>query len=112
MASGYVVAALLETAGLIGLVIAAIRMRAERQARAAELRGFLRSGQSSSSHLGVAEPRRTALSGSGLSAIPVVPSRGQARPQRDSAARSALGRAIIRTAQRASPDLAAPISAG
>jgi hypothetical protein len=112
MASGYVVAAFLETAGLIGLVIAAVRMRAERQAKAADLRGFLRSGQSSSSNLGVAEPRRTALFGSRLSAIPVVPSRGHTRPQRDSAARSALGRAIIHTAHRASPDLTAPISAG
>ena len=112
MASGYVVAAFLETAGLIGLVIAAIRMRAERRAKAEELRGFLRSGQRSSSNIGVVEPRWTAMFGPRLSAIPVVPSRGQARPQRDSAARSALGRAIIRTTHRASPDLAAPISAG
>jgi hypothetical protein len=112
MASGYVVAAFLELAGLVGLVVAAVRMRTERQEKAAELRGFLRSGQSASSSLGTAEPRRAALFGSRLSAIPVVPSRGFAGPQRDSAARSALGRAIIRTAHRTSSDLTAPLSAG
>jgi hypothetical protein len=112
MASGYVVAAFLEAAGLIGLVCAAFTMRAERRAKAAELRGFLRSGQISSASLGVAEPRRAVLFGSRLSAISVVPGRDRAKPQPDSAARSALGRAILRTAQANGPDLTDPISAG
>ena len=47
MGPGYVVAAVLETSGLIGLVVGGFVLRAERQARVADLRDFLRSGQSS-----------------------------------------------------------------
>ncbi|WP_457105755.1 hypothetical protein [Methylobacterium sp. P5_C11] len=84
------VAAFLELVGLVGLVIAVLRMRTERQARSAELRSFLRSGQMPAtgavgSHTDVA---------SRVIAIPFDPARGSAEPARPSAARAALGRAI------------------
>ncbi|MDR7037623.1 hypothetical protein J2X36_002370 [Methylobacterium sp. BE186] len=44
MAPGYVIATALETAGLITLAFGLLLLRAERSAKAAELKGFLRSG--------------------------------------------------------------------
>ena len=44
MAFGYVLALVLEAAGLAGLVFGLIRLRAEKRARAAELRGLLLTG--------------------------------------------------------------------
>jgi hypothetical protein len=44
MAIGYGIALLLETAGLAGLVLGLMRLRTERRARAAELRGLLLTG--------------------------------------------------------------------
>ncbi len=44
MAFGYVLALALEAAGLVGLVLGFIRLRAEKRARAAELRGLLLTG--------------------------------------------------------------------
>ncbi len=44
MALGYVLALVLEAAGLAGLVLGLIRLRTERRARAAELRGLLLTG--------------------------------------------------------------------
>ncbi|MER2265924.1 hypothetical protein [Methylobacterium oxalidis] len=45
MAAGYVIAIALEAAGLVALVLGLLMVRAEKQAKAAELKGFLRSGQ-------------------------------------------------------------------
>jgi hypothetical protein len=112
MASGYVVAALLEAAGLIGLVIATLTMRAERRAKAAELRGFLRSGQASTTGVTVPEARRHATPGTRFVLLAVPPRSGTAMPHQASAARSALGRAIVGGARRIQPDLTASISAG
>lgn len=44
MALGYVLALVLEAAGLVGLVLGLARLRTERRARAAELRGLLLTG--------------------------------------------------------------------
>lgn len=44
MAFGYVLALALEAAGLVGLVLGLVRLRAESRARAAELRGLLLTG--------------------------------------------------------------------
>jgi hypothetical protein len=44
MALGYVIALALEATGLLGLVVGALRLRTERRARAAELRGLLLTG--------------------------------------------------------------------
>lgn len=110
MASGFVIAAILETAGLIGLVLACIRIRAERRAKAAELRNFLRSGQSVSApvEIGSAHHRRTAR----LVTVPYAMGRDRAGPSRDSVARSALRRALVPGSQPFHPDHTLPLSAG
>lgn len=112
MASGYVVAAFLEAAGLIGLVIAVFRMRAEKLAKAAELRGFLRSGQTSLSTLEPAGLRRPTASSARLMAVPFERCSRSAGSTPDSAARSALRRAIVRSGQDLRPAMCAPVSAG
>ncbi|MCJ2088191.1 hypothetical protein MKK88_19710 [Methylobacterium sp. E-005] len=112
MASGYVIAALLEAAGVISLVFALIKIRAERRAKAAELRSFLRSGQSGAATLNVGGAQRRAVSGSRVVTVPYAAGRGRAGPLHDSAARSALRRAIARGGQHVHPGRVLPISAG
>lgn len=112
MALGYVIAALLEVAGLIGLVCALVRIRAEHRVRAAELRGFLRSGQSVSGPLDTGGSRRRTAGDARVVTIPYAQGRDRAGPPRDSAARSALRRAVARGGQRFQPDRTRPISAG
>lgn len=109
MASGYVVAAFLEAAGLVGLVIAVLRIRTERQAKAAELRSFLRSGQIPSATAGT--PRRVDFASHAV-AVPFTPGRGSGLQGRPSAARSALGRAIVRGGPTLPAHLTGAISAG
>ena len=111
MASGYVVAALLETAGLIGLVIAVLKIRSERQLKAADLRSFLRSGDIASS-AAVGGSHRVSRSGRCSDAVPFVPGRCRVGDSRPSTARSALGRAIARGEGSARATVAASISAG
>lgn len=90
MAAGYLIALVLETAGLVGLVFGLVRLRAERRARAAELRGLLLTGNAN------------AAAGSGIrSNVPgqmplrVLVSPGQTTTSPDgSAARAALDRAL------------------
>ncbi|MCJ2133490.1 hypothetical protein MKK69_05320 [Methylobacterium sp. J-026] len=108
MASGYVIAAVLEAAGLIGLAIALVTMRAERRAKAAELRSFLRSGQSASSAFDTAGSYRQTDSGTRVIAIPYTSKRRDGVPAPETAARSALGRAI----QQFRTDIPVPVSAG
>lgn len=112
MASGYVVAALLETAGLIGLMIAALKIRSERQMKAAELRCFLHSGQIASPGAAIGGPQRLSGSGRRNAAIPFAPSRDRVADPRPSTARSALSRAIARGEASVRANVAAPISAG
>ena len=112
MASGYVVAALLEMAGLIGLVIAAFKIRAERQAKAAELRSFLRSGQMSSSGQASSGAHRGAASGRHDIAIPFAPDRSRAAGIRPSNARAALSRAVARGGSTVATERGAIVSAG
>ena len=108
MGPGYVVAAVFETAGLIGLTVAASVMRAERQARVAELRSFLRSGQAALSASGSIVPTRWGWAAPRVIDVPVVTHRRDAGQPLDSAARSALTRAIRKPA----PDTIAAITAG
>lgn len=112
MGPGYVVAALLEGAGLSGLVVAAFVMRTERMARVAELRTVLRTGQSSTAVVKPAVPRRWRMGAPRIVSVPVVMQpRGATRP-RESAARSALGRAFVQAAPLPARGMAASISAG
>jgi hypothetical protein len=95
MAPGYVIALALETAGVLGLLLALFVMRAERRARSAQLRGFLRSGSSGASSA-VAAPRPTA--GGRPPAVrvvdqPIAPGRGAGVA--GSAARTALHRVLL-----------------
>ena len=112
MASGYVVAALLETAGLIGLVIAAFKIRAERQAKAAELRSFLRSGQMPSSVPAASGVHWGAAAGRHDIAVPFAPDRSRAAGTRPSNARSALSRAVVRGGLTVATERVAIVSAG
>lgn len=96
MGPGYVVAALLEVAGLSGIVLASFVMRTERRARVAELRSFLLSGQISVTSPAPVVQNRWFSPASRVVNIPVAPKgRDDGRP-RDSAARSALTRAFAR----------------
>ena len=110
MASGYVIAALLETAGLIGLVIAAVKIRAERQAKAGELRSFLRSGQLPPSIPVLVRSRWTSATGGRTLTLQATSGRTPAAGE--STARSALGRAIVRSGRAVRDDLGGPVSAG
>ncbi|MEL6063829.1 MULTISPECIES: hypothetical protein [unclassified Methylobacterium] len=112
MASGYVIAALLEAAGLIGLALALVKLRAEREAKAAELRSFLRSGQSISTASDTTGSHRRTVFGSRVTTIPYAEETGRAEPACESAARAALRRAIARGGQRFHTEHALPISAG
>ncbi|MCJ2070749.1 hypothetical protein MKK75_18460 [Methylobacterium sp. J-030] len=112
MASGYVIAALLEASGLIGLALALIKIRAEREARAAELRSFLRSGQSASAPFDIGGSRRRIIIGIGGNAIPYAAEAGRSEPTCDSTARSALRRAIVPDNPQFQPARATPVSAG
>ncbi|MCJ2124114.1 hypothetical protein [Methylobacterium sp. J-077] len=112
MGPGYVVAAVFETSGLIGLVVAGFAIRAERQARASGLRDFLRSGQISLSASGLISPSRWRGATPRVVDVPVVAHRRGASHRRDSAARSALGRAIGQSSIRTAPRRMAPINAG
>ncbi|SDM42629.1 hypothetical protein SAMN05216360_10258 [Methylobacterium phyllostachyos] len=112
MASGYVVSAVLEAAGLIGLVIALIKIRAERRAKAAELRSFLRSGQGALASFDGALMRRHADVTARVVVVPFAPERGTARPARDSAARSALKRAVAHGNRSFRSEPTIPLSAG
>lgn len=111
MASGYVIAALLEAAGLIGLVVALITIRVERQAKAAELRRFLRSGQTVAAPRALGGYRRTA-SESRVVTIPYAAGRGRSGSPHDASARSALRRAVARGGRPIEPERALPLSAG
>lgn len=110
MAAGYVVAAFLEAAGLVGLVIAVLKMRTERQARAAELRSFLRSGQIPT--VDTAGMRRLAGSASRATVVPYTSGRGDGATARPSAARAALGRAFTSGGPAPGAGLTGAISAG
>ena len=112
MASGYVIAAFLEAAGLIGLVVALVRIQAERRAKAAELRSFLRSGQSTSSSSIDGGSHHWAVFGPRVVTVPYAVATGRTGPTRKSAARSALRRAIARGGQRFHADANVQISAG
>ena len=112
MASGYVIAALLEASGLIGLALALMRIRAEREAKATELRSFLRSGQSALAPFDIGGSRRRVTIGTRVVAIPYAAEPGRTAPTRDTAARSALRRAIACGGQGLHADTAVPISAG
>ncbi|MCJ2062068.1 hypothetical protein MKK63_05050 [Methylobacterium sp. J-088] len=112
MASGYVVAAILETAGLVGLVLALVRIQAERRAKVAELRSFLRSGQTGSAAGDHGGSHHRAAFGTRVVAVPYAAAPGLTGPTRDTAARSALRRAIARGGQQFHADTAVPISAG
>ncbi|MGU3668722.1 hypothetical protein ACLBX9_31470 [Methylobacterium sp. A49B] len=112
MASGYVVAAFLEAAGLIGLVIAAIKIRAERQAKVAELRSYLRSGQIAPSAANPLGSPRIAGSGGRVVAVPFAPDQTRTLDAQVSAARSALRRAITPGERRVRAHLGAAVSAG
>ncbi len=112
MASGYVVAAFLETAGLIGLVIAAFKMRTERLAKVNELRSFLHSGQTSVSAPDLSGPRRRAGLGQRVIDVPFIPGRHAAQPLQASPARSALERAVVRGSQGLQSVHLSPLSAG
>jgi hypothetical protein len=65
MAIGYGIALVLEAAGLAGLVFGLLRMRTERRARAAELRGLLLTGNAQAASNSAArngqEPRRVVV---------------------------------------------------
>ncbi len=110
MAAGYVVAAFLEAAGLAGLVIAVLKMRTERRARAADLRSFLRSGQIPIVEIG--GTRRPADAAARLIAVPYTTGRGGAPEARPSAARAALGRAFTSGGAAPRAGLIGAISAG
>jgi hypothetical protein len=110
MASGYVVAAFLEAAGLVGLVIAVLKMRTERRAKAVELRSFLRSGLIPAAD--IVGARRLTEGASRAVAVPFTPSRGSGSPAHPSAARSALERAIVRGGPAPRKILTNAISAG
>ncbi|MEE7504273.1 hypothetical protein ACLBXO_19635 [Methylobacterium sp. C33D] len=110
MAAGYVVAAFLEAAGLVGLAIALLRMRTERRARVAELRSFLRSGQIPTFDL--AGTRRPADAAARAIAVPYTATRGDASAAKPSAARAALGRAFMPGGAAPRAGLADAISAG
>lgn len=113
MASGYVIAALLEAAGLIGLALALIRIRAEREEKAAELRSFLRSGQSTLAPPDSGSARRRFTVGTRVIAIPYATNSGPSSgPTGHSAARSALQRAIARNGQRFQATRGVRLSAG
>ena len=112
MALGYVIAALLEAAGLIGLVVALIKIAAERRAKAAELRSFLRSGQSASTPLDLGSGHRRNARGARVVSVPYATGRDRTGPPRDSAARSALRRAVARGGRPFQPDRTRPITAG
>ena len=87
MAPGYVIALALEAAGLVGLVVGFVRLRAERQARSAGLRGLLLTGNAAIVATGPRAvspaPRRIVMSS--------VPAE---REQDAFAARAALHRAL------------------
>ncbi len=94
MAPGYVIAAICETAGLLALVVALVILRAERRAKSSELRSFLRSGQHAlamSGHTALNRRRGAAIRGRNL---PIAPAKPKDPATRDSAARSALDRAV------------------
>ncbi|MEE7447279.1 hypothetical protein MRF4_05340 [Methylobacterium radiotolerans] len=110
MAAGYVVAAFLEAAGLVGLVIAVLKMRTERQARAADLRSFLRSGQSPT--IDTAGMRRPADAASRATVVPYTTGRGDGSAAGPSAARAALGRAFMTGGAAPRAGLSGAISAG
>jgi len=112
MASGYVVSAVLELAGLIGLMIALIKMRAERRAKVAELRGFLRSGQGALAGLDGTLTRRYADSTARVVVVPYARERSTPRPAQDSAARSALKRAVAHGSRSFESEFTTPLSAG
>jgi hypothetical protein len=112
MASGYVVAAFLEAAGLIGLVIAVFKIRAERQAKVAELRSYLRSGQIAPSAANAFGSQRPTGSGRRVVAVPFAPDRTRTLDAQVSAARTALSRAIAPGERGSRSKLAAAISAG
>ncbi|WCS25962.1 hypothetical protein LOK46_03745 [Methylobacterium sp. NMS14P] len=110
MAAGYVVAAFLEAAGLVGLVIAVLKMRTERQARAAELRSFLRSGQIPT--VDTAGTRRPADTAARAVAVPYTSGRDDGSAARPSPARAALGRAFMSGGAAPRAGLTGAISAG
>ncbi|MCJ2011097.1 hypothetical protein [Methylobacterium sp. J-076] len=87
MALGYVVALVLEAAGLVALLVGLVRLRAESRVRAAELRGLLLTGNANAAG-GVRQaagpiPRRVVVEATPLAPAPDV-----------STARAALHRAL------------------
>lgn len=94
MAPGYVIALLLEAAGLAGLVLALAVLRAEERARAAELRLFLKSGQSGRATPGPVSRQRRRGPSARPADLPVTLVRQGAAVLADSAARAALHRVL------------------
>jgi hypothetical protein len=90
MAPGYVIALALEAAGLLGLVLGTLRLRTERRARAAELRGLLLTGNATAASSSAV---RTATSSAAPRRVVIVPTAAE-RGQDAFAARSALHRAL------------------
>lgn len=112
MGPGYVAAVLLEVAGLSGIVVAAFVIRTERRARVAELRSFLLSGQIPVTGPIPVSQRLWFSPGPRVVNVPVAQGRDHRRP-RESAARSALGRAFARHGSTEMGGMvAASISAG
>lgn len=109
MASGYVVAAILEMAGLTGLVIAAFRLRGERLAKSTDLRSFLLSGHIPASEL--PSPPRWARPDARVIAVPVLLELSSGAAP-DSPARSALRRAVLRAGPGHQSGRPAPLNAG
>lgn len=90
MAWGYVIALALEAAGLLGLVVGALRLRTERRARAAELRGLLLTG-----HAAIVTSTGARLTAGAVAPRRIVVATKATHPTLDSfAARTALHRAL------------------
>jgi hypothetical protein len=93
-------------------VLALLKIRAERRTKAAELRSFLRSGQSGSPASDLGHLRRRTDYGARVITVPSTAARGSLVPTRSSEARSALRRAVARGGRRLQSDRTIPLSAG
>ncbi|MDP4023842.1 hypothetical protein Q8W71_14500 [Methylobacterium sp. NEAU 140] len=85
MEPGYGIALALEAAGLFGLALGLLRLRAERRARAAELSAALRPGTAA---------RRRSSPALRIVALPAAPARAARAGSSASSARAALHRAV------------------
>lgn len=90
MASGYVIALVLEAAGVCGLILGTLTLRSERRARAAELRGLLLTGNATATTVSSPRPVATRAAPRRVVMVPVPAE----RVQDAFAARTALHRAL------------------